>query len=196
MAKKSIKTIAQEVIDGKWGNGVYRKEQLAKAGYDYAKVQEEVNKLLSKETSTLDRMDISSVGLELIKQYEGFCAKACKALPTEKYLTIGYGHYGADVKSGQTITKTEALKLLKKDVQGFVAKVNKYQNKYHWNQNQFDALVSFAYNVGNIDGLTANGTRSNAVISDKWVAYSNSGGKFIQGLYNRRVKERTLFNKK
>lgn len=46
--KKSIATLAKEVIDGKWGNGDDRKKRLKSAGYDYSKVQAEVNKLLSK----------------------------------------------------------------------------------------------------------------------------------------------------
>ena len=93
-------------------------------------------------------------------------------------------------------TEAEAVKLLVKDLSGFVAKVNKYNRKYGFSQNEFDALVSFCYNVGNIDGLTKNGTRTKAQIADKFLAYSYSGGKFIKGLYNRRVKERNLFNKK
>lgn len=190
---KSITTIAKEVIAGKWGTGTNRKTKLTEAGYDYNKVQAKVNEILSEKQDASAVMNISSRGVELIKSYEGLSLKACKALPTEKYYTIGYGHYGKDVKPGSVITKEKALELLKQDIAGFVAKVNKYQGKYHWNQNQFDALVSFAYNVGSIDGLTNNGKRSNDQIADKFVAYSNSGGKFIQGLYNRRIKERNLF---
>lgn len=188
---KSITTIAKEVIADKWGVGADRKRRLTVAGYDYDKVQAKVNEMLSEEKSTT--MNISTRGIELIKSYEGLSLKACKCLPTEKYYTIGYGHYGADVKKDQIITKEKALEILKNDLKSFVAKVNKHQLKYKWNQNQFDALVSFCYNVGNIDGLTQNGTRTNAQIADKFVAYSKSGGKFIQGLYNRRMKERDLF---
>ena len=163
-------------------------------GYDYEKVQKRVNELYSAD-STADK-NISSNGVVLIKSFEGFSRVACKALPSEKYLTIGYGHYGKDVKPNQTITEAEAVKLLVKDLSGFVAKVNKYNRKYGFTQNEFDALVSFCYNVGNIDGLTKNGTRTKAQIADKFLAYSYSGGKFIKGLYNRRVKERNLYNKK
>jgi hypothetical protein len=48
-SKKSYAQIAKEVIDGKWGNGLTRKSKLKKAGYDYKKVQAEVNKLLRKK---------------------------------------------------------------------------------------------------------------------------------------------------
>ena len=194
MARKSVDTLAKEVIANKWGVGKDRERRLTAKGYDYEKVQKRVNELYSAD-STEDK-NISSNGVVLIKSFEGFSRVACKALPTEKYLTIGYGHYGKDVKPNQTITEAEAVKLLVKDLSGFVKKVNKYNRKYGFTQNEFDALVSFCYNVGNIDGLTKNGTRTKAQIADKFLAYSYSGGKFIKGLYNRRVKERKLFNKK
>lgn len=194
MARKSIDTLAKEVLANKWGVGKDRERRLTAKGYDYEKVQKRVNELYSAD-STEDK-NISSNGVVLIKSFEGFSRVACKALPSEKYLTIGYGHYGKDVKPNQTITEAEAVKLLVKDLSGFVKKVNKYNRKYGFTQNEFDALVSFCYNVGNIDGLTKNGTRTKAQIADKFLAYSYSGGKFIKGLYNRRVKERNLFNKK
>ena len=194
MARKSVDTLAKEVLSNKWGVGKDRERRLTAKGYDYEKVQKRVNELYSAD-STADK-NISSNGVVLIKSFEGFSRVACKALSSEKYLTIGYGHYGKDVKPNQTITEAEAVKLLVKDLSGFVSKVNKYNRKYGFTQNEFDALVSFCYNVGNIDGLTKNGTRTKAQIADKFLAYSYSGGKFIKGLYNRRVKERNLFNKK
>ena len=194
MSRKSVDTLAKEVLANKWGVGKERERRLTEKGYDYEKVQKRVNELYSAD-STEDR-NISSNGVVLIKSFEGFSRVACKALPSEKYLTIGYGHYGKDVKPNQTITEAEAVKLLVKDLSGFVTKVNKYNRKYGFTQNEFDALVSFCYNVGNIDCLTKNGTRTKAQIADKFLAYSYSGGKFIKGLYNRRVKERNLFNKK
>ena len=139
-------------------------------------------------------MKISKNGIELIKCFESFSAKACKCLATEKYYTIGYGHYGADVKENQTITKQQAEELLQKDLEKFEQKVNKYNNVYNFNQNQFDALVSFCYNVGNIDQLTAKGTRTIKEISEKILAYNKSGGKVINGLTNRRKKEKELFD--
>ena len=194
MSRKSVDTLAKEVLANKWGVGKDRERRLTAKGYDYEKVQKRVNELYSAD-STADK-NISSNGVVLIKSFEGFSRVACKALPSEKYLTIGYGHYGKDVKPNQTITEAEAVKLLVKDLSGFVSKVNKYNRKYGFTQNEFDALVSFCYNVGNIDGLTKNGTRTKAQIADKFLAYSYSGGKFIKGLYNRRVKEKNLFNKK
>ena len=139
-------------------------------------------------------MKISKNGIELIKCFESFSPKACKCLATEKYYTIGYGHYGADGKENQTRAREEAEELLQKDLENFEKKVNKYNNVYNFNQNQFDALVSFCYNVGNIDVLTAKGTRTIKEISEKILAYNKSGGKVINGLTNRRKKEQELFN--
>ena len=140
-------------------------------------------------------MKISENDLNLIIAFEGFCPKATKAVKTEKYYTIGYGHYGKDVDEKQTITKEDALTLLKKDMKRFETKVMKYNNCYNFTQNEFDALVSFAYNVGNIDQLTAKGTRTKKEIADAMLLYIKSGGNVLDGLRKRRIRERELFLK-
>ena len=61
-------------------------------------------------------MKISEKGIELIISFEGFSKRACKCVDSEKYYTIGYGHYGKDVEPNSTITKKDALSLLKKDI--------------------------------------------------------------------------------
>ena len=138
-------------------------------------------------------MKISENGLKLIEQFEGLRLTAYKASRRDKYYTIGYGHCGADVKQGMTITEAQAEAYLRQDVAEAEASVNKYSG-YGFNQNQFDALVSFAYNVGNIDQLTANGTRSIEQISAKLPEYVYSSGVKMQGLVNRRAAEKTLFD--
>ena len=138
-------------------------------------------------------MMINDKGIYLIKSFEGLRLKSYKALPTEKYFTIGYGHYGADVKEGQTITEAEAEALLRADLKKYEAKVNKY-SAYNWNANEFSALVSFAYNIGNIDGLTKKGERSREEIKKVWTSYSKAGGKELPGLLRRREAELKLFN--
>lgn len=137
-------------------------------------------------------MTINDKGISLIKSFEGLRLKAYKALPTEKYYTIGYGHYGSDVKEGQTITEAEAEALLRADLKKYEAKVNKYSG-YNWNDNEFSALVSFAYNVGNIDGLTKKGERSHEEIKKVWKTYCKAGGKELPGLVRRREAELKLF---
>ena len=138
-------------------------------------------------------MRTSKSGIDFIIGFEGFSANACKCVSTEKYYTIGYGHYGPDVKKDDTITKEEARKLLEADLLSFEKKVSKYDSKYDFNQNEFDALVSFAYNVGNIDQLTANGTRSRNKISECMLRYNKSGGNVLNGLTKRRKAEHDLF---
>ena len=138
-------------------------------------------------------MKTSKKGIELIISFEGFSKNACKCVPTEKYYTIGYGHYGKDVARDSTITKKDAIALLKKDLSSFEKKVDKYNHIYHFTQNEFDALVSFCYNVGNIDKLTVNGRRSKSEIADVMLRYTHSGGKELRGLVRRRTMERELF---
>ena len=135
-------------------------------------------------------MNISDKGLALIKAYEGFQLKAYLC-PSGKW-TIGYGHT-AGVTQGMTITQAQADSFLKKDVEKFEKLVEKYNGKYNWNQNEFDALVSFAFNIGSIDQLTANGTRNRATIAAKLLEYTKAEGKVLTGLLKRRKEERALF---
>lgn len=136
-------------------------------------------------------MRISKNGIEFIKQFEGLRLKSYKAAPTEAMWTIGYGHYG--VGPNETITKDQAEELLVDDIAKYEARVNKYYTVYDFNQNQFDALVSFAYNVGSIDQLTANGTRNFTTISMKMLEYNKCAGVVLKGLTRRRELERKLF---
>lgn len=131
---------------------------------------------------------------ELIKSFEG--------LELEAYLcpaniwTIGYGHTG-DVKEGDTITKAEADELLEKDLEKFRGGVNRCV-KVPLNENQFGALVSFAYNVG-IGSLQSSTLLKllNAcdydAASDQFLRWNKSGGKVLTGLTRRREAERAVF---
>lgn len=138
--------------------------------------------------------NLSENGLNLIKSFEGCKLTAYKCLSTEKYYTIGYGHYGSDVTAGMKITKEQAEELLLQDCKKAIKNVNSFMSKYNFNQNQFDALVSFAFNVGSINQLTASGTRTLEQISSKITAYNKSGGRVIAGLVKRRAKEKELFD--
>ena len=140
-------------------------------------------------------MKISKEGLDLIKSFEGCRLKAYKAHFTEKYYTIGWGHYGPDVAADMVITQEAADKMLISDMKPYEDKVNKYDKKYDWSQNEFDALVSFCYNIGNIDQLTAKGSRDKKTIADKMLLYVNCNGYKLPGLVRRRNAERTLFLK-
>lgn len=135
-------------------------------------------------------MKTSQAGIDLIKKYEGCRLEAYKC-PAGVW-TIGYGHTGG-VTNGQKITQEKADELLHADIEKFEKKVDAYMDKYKWAQNEFDALVSFAYNIGSIDQLTAGGTRSRAVIAEKMVLYNKAGSRVLEGLTKRRKEEQALF---
>ena len=136
---------------------------------------------------------INKSGLNLIKKYEG-CRLTSYICPAG-VLTIGYGHTGKDVKPNQTITKNKAINLLKKDLSRFERHVQSYNYIYEWTDNEFSALVSFAYNIGNIDQLTAYGTRTRSQIRTAMLKYVKANGKTLQGLVKRRKAELKLFNR-
>lgn len=145
--------------------------------------------------------DISEHGFAIIREFEGFRANAY--LDTGGVWTIGYGTIkypdGTKVKKGDTCTQGQAELWLKNDCQWVDACLDKYVN-VNINQNQFDALASFIYNVGEaafvkstmLTLINQNNMISAASQFDRWV-FDN--GKRIQGLVNRRSKEKTLFLK-
>lgn len=138
-------------------------------------------------------MLISNEGIELIKKFEGCRLKAYKCVPTEHFYTIGYGHYGADVHKDMIISKDEAQGFLRKDLIKFESAVNRLGLSL--NQNQFDALVSFAYNCGQSNLRTLVRNRTLSQIADAMLLYNKSGGKVLAGLTKRRKAERELFLK-
>ena len=131
-------------------------------------------------------------GLNLIKKFEGCRLKAYRC--PAGVLTIGYGHTKG-VKSGQVITQEQAEELLRKDIVHFCKKVDKYDKIYHFNENEYNALLSFVFNIGNLNQLTANGTRSKKVIGEKMKLYTKAGGKTLNGLVRRRNEEYELYTK-
>ena len=136
---------------------------------------------------------INKSGLNLIKKYEG--CKLTSYICPAGVLTIGYGHTGKDVKPNQIITKKKAINLLKKDLARFERHVQTYNYIYEWTDNEFSALVSFAYNIGNIDQLTAYGKRTRSQIRKAMLKYVKANGKTLPGLVKRRKAELKLFNR-
>ena len=134
-------------------------------------------------------------GINFIKSYEGLVLAAYKATKSERYYTIGYGHYGPDVKQGMIINEGIAETFLRSDLLKFEVAVSKYIDKYNWNQAQFDALVSFAFNcgTGNLDKLLDKGKRTIAEIKEAWPKYNKAGGKILNGLVTRRAAELKMF---
>lgn len=141
----------------------------------------------------------SAAGIALIKRFEGCRLVAYKAVPTEQYWTIGYGHYGPDVDKNMTITQAQANAYLKKDLAKFEKAVSDYV-KIALNQNQFDALVSFCYNcgAGALSGSTLLkklNTKDYAGAAKEFLSWNKSSGKVLAGLITRRAAEMALFLK-
>ena len=147
----------------------------------------------------IDQMAVSPFGVDLICGFEG---KRLTAYDDGVGVwTIGFGTTvypnGIKVMKGDTCTEAQAKTYMAHDLKKFEATVNKAVT-VQLNQNQFDALVSLAYNIGTnafskstlVKKLNANDIRGAADQFDVWV---NAGGKRMQGLVNRRAKEKALF---
>ena len=137
-------------------------------------------------------MKTSQRGINLIKQFEGVRLTAYKC-PAGVY-TIGYGHTRG-VKRGMKITEEEASAYLTADLLNSEKAVERYDSVYHWNQNEFDALVSFTFNCGdtNLRALLRNGRRNRSQIAATLPLYRKAGGKVLKGLERRRAAEKALF---
>ncbi len=151
-------------------------------------------------------MTIGESGLNLIKSFEG-CRLTAYKISGEANYTIGYGHNSADVYAGMKITQSQADAYLRQDLKKAESQVNSFLNKNNItvNQNQFDALVSFTFNLGNIwiqeepfqlRTYLINGV-SNYTSSQITAAFTNwnkgSNHKVMEGLTRRRKAEAELF---
>ena len=149
-------------------------------------------------------MKTSQEGLNLIKEFEGFRSKPylCPA----RVATIGYGTTvypnGRRVTTlDPPITEQKAGEYLKNDVATFEASVEKLVTPT-LTQNQFDALVSFAYNLGasNLKSSTllkkVNANPCDPSIRLEFVKWNRAGGKALAGLTKRRTAESNLYFKK
>ena len=140
---------------------------------------------------------IGPAGLALIQRFEGCRLKAYKPIPTEKYWTIGWGHYGPDVREGQVITQPEADSLLAADCQRFADAVDNPAYcplTAQLNDNQRDALISFAFNCGTGCLKTLCKGRTLAQVRAAMALYNKAGGKVLPGLERRRKAEQALFD--
>jgi len=139
-------------------------------------------------------MKISKKGLDIIKAHEGLrlTAYLCPA----KVWTIGYGHTRT-AKKGMVITAEEAEKLLISDV---VSAENTVKvQKLPLNQNQFDALVSFVFNVGSGNFQRSTLLRKAKInvndlsIASEFKKWIRGGGVVLPGLVKRRNEEAELY---
>ncbi len=144
-------------------------------------------------------MRVNAGGLALIKASEGFRAKAylCPA----NVWTIGYGHTAMagppDVVKGHIMTQAEAEEVLGRDVTQFANQIAPLI-RTRLNDNQFSALVSFAYNVG-VGGfrsssvLRAVNAGDFAAVPRRLQLWVKAGGRVLPGLVKRRASEAQLF---
>ena len=145
--------------------------------------------------------NISDNGLHFTAAWEQFRGTAYRATPAEKYLTIGYGHYGSDVKEGQKITEGQALILLNRDMAAAVKAVDAAAHP-SLTQAQFDAVVDLVFNAGT--GVIASNTgtgqalRAGDVITlrAKLALFINQNGKPVLGLRRRVAGRLALFDDK
>lgn len=145
-------------------------------------------------------MRISSRGLNLIKKFEGL--HLVSYLCSSNVLTIGYGHTGSDVKPNMKITEEQAEAYLIDDVVSSEQCVSSFIHA-KINQNEYDALVSFVFNVGPTAFINStllkllNGGADRKIVASefsRWV--KGEGNKEIPGLIKRREQERKLFLEK
>ncbi len=142
-------------------------------------------------------MQTSDNGINLIKKFEGLKTKAYKC-PAGIW-TIGYGHT-AGVKSTDTCTIEQATNYLKTDVKTAENAIEKYV-KVELNQNQFDALVSFIYNVGSVAFRKSTMLKfiNNShfpLAAGQFDLWIYSKGEKLEGLVTRRKAEKELFLRK
>ncbi len=180
----------------KISGGTLTQKQVDAADKLIATAYDDLNDVLGIAT---DEMHVSPSGVDLICNFEGLRLKAYD--DGVGVWTIGFGTTkypnGIRVKKGDTCTLDQAKAYMQNDLKSFEQTVNNTV-KVPLNQNQFDALVSLAYNIGTnafskstlVKKLNANDIRGAADQFDVWV---NAGGKRMQGLVNRRAKEKALF---
>ena len=145
-------------------------------------------------------MEPSEKAYELIRKWEGLSLRACKAIPSEKYYSIGYGHYSPDINKGQVITIQQAEELMHQDVATFATKLSRKCE--HLTQRQFDALVSLIYNIGWYSFSTSmtfnyarlcNWQTKPILCARRIILWTRAGGKVLLGLQRRRIDEANYF---
>ena len=154
-------------------------------------------------------MQVSNKGIELVKRYEGVILHSY--LCPKGILSVGWGHTGSDVTEGMVITEEEAENLLKKDLKKFEGILNfsLEHDNITLNQNQFDACISFIFNLGFsafifstlYEKLKQGDYAGASAEFPKWVYITKTdpetGERFkikLKGLEARRKSEQELFN--
>ena len=146
-------------------------------------------------------MKLTDNGIRVIQEFEGL--RLSSYLCSASVPTIGYGatYYadGSKVKLGQTITKEQATQLLKDHLKEFEGSVTGLLNTTKVNANQFDALVSFCFNLGAGNLAKSQLLRfvkanpNDPKIAAEFAKWNRAGGVVVTGLVRRRKKEAQLY---
>ena len=140
-------------------------------------------------------MKMGEKGIDLIKHFEGF--RSTVYLCAAGVPTLGFGSTHGITMDSPPITEEEGLELLMLDIAKFERGVNRLID-VPLNQNQFDALTSFAFNLGN-GSLQASTLRKKVNredyegAADEFPRWVFAGGRKLNGLVKRRYAERALF---
>lgn len=148
-------------------------------------------------------MKVNKLGIDMMHHFEGCRLEAYQC--SAKVWTIGWGNtYYQDkrpVKQGDKITQKQADELFEMVMNEFAIMVRKALTK-ELNENQFSALVCFAYNVGigNLKRSTllrkVNANPDDETIKAEFLRWTRAGGKVLRGLVRRRTAEADLYFKK
>jgi len=149
------------------------------------------NKLVSKEC------------VDFVKRFEGFYPNVYHDIVGVR--TLGYGMTGKEIEGLKAVTEEQASKMLEDLLNNKYAlpiKNSLDARRFTLKQNEFDALVSMAYNIG-VNGLLGStlyknvtaGIKDKATITANFQAWSMAGGKKVEGLYRRRTEEAEMFLK-
>ena len=154
---------------------------------------------LDASGSDASGMQPSDTLLRFLMNAEGFSATAYRGADAQN-LTIGYGHVLQAGENYTALTQTQAVSLLQSDLSKYVSSVKREFAGTDLTQGQFDALVSFSYNLGaNIWSKTPKlvaDVKAGAgaeTIREDFTRCSNCNGRFLRGLYNRRVAEWQMY---
>ena len=202
VSNEDLALLKKAYVNEKDAQGVY-KGFITNVRYDSnAGVQTIVTKFgtIRVDFETVKEMQPGKDAVNIIKSSES-CELEAYRCPAGKW-TIGYGHTGKvngkKITEGMTITPKEAEKYLQEDINEAARIVKKYV-KVYLNQRQFDALVSFVFNLGEENFKTStllekiNDGKNAKEIGLELLRWVHSNGKVLEGLKTRRKIEYTIY---
>ncbi len=144
-------------------------------------------------------MRVSNALVDFVARWEGFREAAYRPLPTDRW-TLGYGFTfisGRSVEEYDTIDEYTARQMLGGLLNHLAHVISLGLTDIPLSQNEFDAIVSLCYNIGSHAFFYSNTwelLKEGKSISDKFHLWDKSGGKEVQGLLNRRLAEKAIYD--